>query len=93
MNGPRGSLTFSWWNLHDFAHYDAARSSDPRWPKSHAHYEAKKGRILAAFQELFGSQFPDLLAVCEITREAAQDLVAGLPPGFNVVCFARILAR
>ena len=44
-----------------------------------AHYEAKKGRILAAFQELFGAQFPDLLAVCEITREAAQDLLAELP--------------
>ena len=83
MNGLPRFLTFGWWNLHDFAHYDAARSSDPRWPKLHAHYEAKRGRILAALQELFGKEFPDLLAVCEITREAAQDLAARLPPGFK----------
>ncbi len=41
-------------------------------------------RLLAAFQELFGEGFPDLLAVCEITREAAQDLTTKLPPGFSI---------
>jgi endonuclease/exonuclease/phosphatase family metal-dependent hydrolase len=84
MNGQPGFLTFGWWNLHNFAHYDAARSSDPRWPKLSAHYEAKRERVLAALQELFGQALPDLLAVCEITRQAAHDLAARLPPGFNV---------
>jgi endonuclease/exonuclease/phosphatase family metal-dependent hydrolase len=77
-------LNFAWWNLHNFAHYDADRSGDQRWPKSDAHYEAKRERILAAFRELFEDRFPDLLAVCEITREAARDLAARLPAGFDL---------
>jgi endonuclease/exonuclease/phosphatase family metal-dependent hydrolase len=84
MNGQPGFLTFAWWNLHDFAHHNAVRSSDPRWPKRHEDYEAKRNRILAAFQEVFGKEYPDLIAVCEITREAAQDLAARLPGGFGV---------
>jgi endonuclease/exonuclease/phosphatase family metal-dependent hydrolase len=87
MLGQAGFLTFGWWNLHDFAHYDAARISLQRWPKSHVDYEAKRERILAAFEQLFGEGFPDLLAVCEITREAAQDLSTKLPHSFNLtVC-------
>ncbi|WP_088257563.1 endonuclease/exonuclease/phosphatase family protein [Fimbriiglobus ruber] len=77
-------LTFGWWNLHNFAHYDADRTSDPRWPRLLAHYEAKRTVILTAFQELFADEFPDLLAVCEITREAARDLTARLPGGYNL---------
>ena len=46
MNGQPGFLTFAWWNLHNFAHYDAARCSNPRWPKRQADYEAKRDRIL-----------------------------------------------
>lgn len=84
MNGQPGFLTFGWWNLHNFAHYDATRCSEQRWPKLPTHYEAKRGRILTAFGEMFGGKFPDLFAVCEITREAAQDLATRLPPGFNV---------
>lgn len=84
MIGQPGFLNFCWWNLHDFAHYDAARTSDPRWPKLQAHYEAKRDQMLAAFGELFAKQYPDLLAVCEITREAAQDLAKRLPPGFEL---------
>ncbi len=45
---------------------------------------AKRDRILTAFQEVFGKEYPDLLAVCEITREAAQDLVARFPGVFRV---------
>src|SRR5262249_25265781 len=84
MSRQSRCLTFAWWNLHDFAHYDATRISDPRWPKRQADYEAKRDRILTAFQELFGEQYPDLLAVCEITREAAKDLSARLPAGFRL---------
>ena len=84
MNGQRRLLSFAWWNLHDFAHYDAARCGDARWPKRREDYEAKRGRILTAFQEAFENQYPDLLAACEITREAAQDLATRLPAGFSV---------
>jgi len=89
MNGLPGCVTFAWWNLHDFAHYDAGRCSDPRWPKEHANYEAKKARILLAFQEVFGKKPPELFAVCEITREAAEDLAACLPASFSVAVSPR----
>jgi len=78
------TLSFLWWNLHNFAHYDRARSSDPRWPKGNTEFEAKRDKLLAAFQELFAGEYPDLLAVCEITREAARDLRTRLPGGFDV---------
>ena len=82
MNPPARSLTFAWWNLHDFAHFDAARDTERRWPKRLEDYEAKRDRVLAAFGELFGAGFPDLLAVCEITRDAARDLLARMPAGY-----------
>jgi endonuclease/exonuclease/phosphatase family metal-dependent hydrolase len=84
MNGSLRFLRFGWWNLHNFAHFDANRISDPRWPARPDHYAAKRERLLTTFPELFGSDLFDLLAVCEITREAARDLVTRLPPGFNV---------
>ena len=77
-------LTFAWWNLHNFSHFDAARSSHARWPKRPEDYEAKRDRILAALREIFGKDDPDLLAVCEITREAAQGLAAMVPAHFEV---------
>lgn len=73
-----------WWNLHNFAHYDASQSSATRWPTSQADYEAKRDRVLVAFQEMFGKDYPDLIAVCEITRIAASDLANRLPTGFSV---------
>jgi endonuclease/exonuclease/phosphatase family metal-dependent hydrolase len=76
-------LSFCWWNLHHYAHYDACRISDPRWPKSPSHYEGKTERILVALRELYQDRFPDLLAFSEITREAARDLAAGLPGKYN----------
>ncbi len=81
---PPNRLTLAWWNLHNFAHYDADRSSLERRPKQMGHYTEKRDRILAVFEELVGSGFPDLFAVGEITREAAQDLITRLPSGFDV---------
>jgi endonuclease/exonuclease/phosphatase family metal-dependent hydrolase len=49
-----------------------------------AHYEAKRDRILDVCNSYPGIGFPDILVVCEITREAAQDLVKRLPSGFGV---------
>jgi endonuclease/exonuclease/phosphatase family metal-dependent hydrolase len=84
MAGQKKTLSFCWWNLHDFAHYDAGQLSDPRWPRNPADYETKMRRVLAALQEMNAGRFPDLLAVCEITREAAADLASRMKPAFDV---------
>lgn len=84
MVGPQKAITFCWWNLHNFAHFEAGNASESRWPKRVNDFEDKRDRIVATLQELFGNKFPDLLAVCEITREAASDL-AGRMPAFDVV--------
>lgn len=84
MAGQRAALSFCWWNLHDFAHFDASRASERRWPKRAEDFEAKRDRILEALRELFARGFPDLLAVCEVTREAASDLSSRMSPAFDV---------
>lgn len=77
-------LTFCWWNVHNFAHHDSNRTSAPRWPKRPQDYTAKRDRLLAAFGEMFAAGRPDLIAVCEVTREAVRDLARHLPAGFEV---------
>ena len=84
LAGKPVSLSFCWWNLHDFAHFDAGRASERRWPKRAVDFEAKRDRILETLQELFAGDFPDLLAVCEITREAASELGGRMSPAFAV---------
>jgi endonuclease/exonuclease/phosphatase family metal-dependent hydrolase len=84
MTSARKCLTFAWWNLHDCAHFHPDRISHSRWPKSQADYDAKIERIGDALQEMFPSGLPDLLAVCEITREAAQTLTQRLSPLYKV---------
>lgn len=84
MSEPIRNLTFAWWNVRDFAHYDETRLSDPRWPKQPPDYEAKRNRILDALNQIFGDDFPDLLGICEITREAARDIAKLLPGDFHV---------
>jgi hypothetical protein len=79
-----GALTFCWWNLHNFAHHDLARASHRRWPARQGDYEARRDRALAALAELFGKRYPHLLAVCEVTREAAHDLAGRLPGVYHV---------
>ena len=78
MTGPPRVLSFVWWNLHNFAHFDIAKISHERWPKSQKDYDAKRDRILEALREVFGKRNPHLLAFCEITREAAQDLASSI---------------
>jgi endonuclease/exonuclease/phosphatase family metal-dependent hydrolase len=78
------ALSFCWWNLHDFAHFDAGLASEPRWPKQAKDFETKRDRILAALKDLFAGGFPDLLAVCEVTREAASELAGRMSPAFEV---------
>lgn len=81
-DSPR--LTFAWWNLHDFAHYDRAKISDPRWPKRLEDYEAKRQRIVTVLDQVFANEELQLLAACEITPEAASDLAAMLPGSFDL---------
>lgn len=85
MAASQAALSFCWWNLHDFAHFDASRASERRWPKRAEDFEAKRGRILATLKELFAGGFPDLLAVCEVTREAVTELGARMSPACEVV--------
>jgi endonuclease/exonuclease/phosphatase family metal-dependent hydrolase len=85
MAAQQRYLRFAWWNLHDFAHFDRNRRSHPRWPQRKSHHTTKRDRVLAALDELFGTDYPDLLALCEITREAAVDLRNSLPAGFNLI--------
>lgn len=84
MAGQQRHLRFAWWNLHNFAHYDPDRRIDPRRLKSQAAYDLKRGRVLAALHELFASDYPDVLAVCEITRAAAVDLRSQLPGDYTL---------
>lgn len=84
MTGQRAALSFCWWNLCDLAHFEAVNASKPRWPKRAKDFETKRDRILTTLQELFAGGFPDLLAVCEITREAASDVAGRMSPGFGV---------
>jgi hypothetical protein len=85
LNERRRFFSFAWWNLHNFAHYDRARISHPRWPRRRADAEAKRDRILAALGEVFGTSYPDLIAVCEITQKAASDLGARLPGRYEIL--------
>lgn len=67
-------LRFCWWNVQDFAHFDANRSAVPRWPASVGEYEEKRRRVEAAFDAMFGSDLPEIVGLCELTRAAAEDL-------------------
>jgi endonuclease/exonuclease/phosphatase family metal-dependent hydrolase len=74
---------FGWWNLHNFAHFDPDRVAERgRWPNTQQEYDEKLGRVRAALSEAFGEALPDLLAVCEITRPAAEALRSRLPAGY-----------
>jgi endonuclease/exonuclease/phosphatase family metal-dependent hydrolase len=84
MAGQQATLSFCWWNLHNFAHFDAHRASERRWPKRAEDFEAKRDRVLAALRELFPGGFPDLLAVCEVTRKAASELKDRMSPDFDI---------
>jgi hypothetical protein len=78
-------LRFCWWNVQDFAHFDAARSLFDRWPSSTDEYAEKRRRVIAAFDAMFGSNEPDVIALGEITRPAAEDLQRVKFPGHDLV--------
>jgi endonuclease/exonuclease/phosphatase family metal-dependent hydrolase len=88
MTAQPRTLTFCWWNLHNFAHYDAASSSKKRRWRSQADYDAQKRRFHDTFKQIFPGDSPDLLAFCEVTREAAKELAVELPGGFDLTVAA-----
>ena len=73
MATPR-ELRFCWWNVQDFAHFDANRALVERWPASADQYLEKHRRVEAAFDGMFGTDMPDVIGLCEITKAAAEDL-------------------
>ncbi len=74
MATPR-ELRFCWWNVQDFAHFDANRVGyEGRWPFSPDQYAEKRRRVEAAFDAMFGADLPDLIGLCEITKAAAEEL-------------------
>lgn len=76
-------LGIFWWNTHNFFHYDAARKGD-RWPSSPGVYIEKCNRVdnaLMAFFENYNK--PEIIAFCEITNRASEDLKNRLLADYN----------
>ncbi len=67
-------LRFIWWNVCDFAHFDPAMAERDRWPSSHAMFQEKLRRIDQTLTGLYGDNLPELIGLCEMTREAAKAL-------------------
>ncbi|MGC4115839.1 MAG: hypothetical protein QM765_14835 [Myxococcales bacterium] len=84
---PR-ALRFLWWNLDHLNHYDATRAGEKNWPRSAAEHGAKRAAITQVLTAIANdSGRPDLLALCEVTRQAAIDLRDRLFPGYEVESF------
>ncbi len=77
-------LRFVWWNVQSFGHYDTAWVADPRLPRSAGEYTAKRVRVAAALRAVLAEGGLDLIALAEITCEAAADLAQDVCPGFKV---------
>ncbi|MDY3559805.1 endonuclease/exonuclease/phosphatase family protein [Gemmata sp. JC673] len=79
------AIRFAWWNVNNFAHYDVAHASEPRWPREPAAYAAKCARVDAALQHLVATQAPDVLGLGEITAAAAEELQSRLLSGYELI--------
>ncbi len=75
---------FVWWNVQSFGHYEDAWVTDPRLPRSPAEYAAKRERVAAVLRQLNAQEQLDLIALAEITSEAALDLRQTVCPDFEV---------
>lgn len=78
-------LRFAWWNLQDFAHFNANRLGVKRWPESADEYAAKCRAVDAAFDRVFGTDPPEVIGLCEVTETAAQELRQRKFPGHTLV--------
>jgi endonuclease/exonuclease/phosphatase family metal-dependent hydrolase len=79
------SVRFAWWNVNNFAHYDANRAGEDRWPLDPAAYDAKCARVDAALRDLLDTHAPDILGLGEITSDAAEALRSRLLPEFELI--------
>ncbi|HET6250382.1 MAG TPA: endonuclease/exonuclease/phosphatase family protein [Tepidisphaeraceae bacterium] len=74
-------LRFLWWNVQDLAHFTPRMQAIERWPKSPDEYAAKLARVsevIRSSSEKNGT--PELVALAEVTLEAAADLKRTLFP-------------
>jgi endonuclease/exonuclease/phosphatase family metal-dependent hydrolase len=78
------SLRFVWWNVADFAHFDEGRAEEVRWPVRPEEYEEKCKRVDGVLRGLMEHGRPDVVALAEVTRQAAQDLRDRMFEGFEV---------
>ncbi len=77
-------LRFAWWNVESLAHYDSARASMERWPRSQEEFAVHLDRIANGLRELRRIASPDFIGLAEVTRPAAVALRDAVFPGFDV---------
>jgi hypothetical protein len=82
------TVDFLWWNLQNFAHFDARKGDDARWPKSTAEYDEKLRRIEVVITTLPTKRLPGLLAFAEVSKEAANGLRNRICPSYEVYSLA-----
>lgn len=86
-------LNFVWWNVQDFAHFDISQATYERWPKSKSEYLEKRRRVETVLGSLSANNRPQLLALAEITEQAANDLRDKLFPEYRVFSLASLYDR
>ncbi|AWM39519.1 hypothetical protein GobsT_21440 [Gemmata obscuriglobus] len=79
------AIRFAWWNVNNFAHYDASRAGQERWPLEPPAYAEKCARVDAALQHLVATQAPDVLGLGEITATAAEELRNRALSGYELI--------
>lgn len=78
------SLNFIWWNAYNFAHFDIKRAGKPRWPASPAEFDEKLRRVEMVLTAVNQDTPLQLIALAEVTDEAAIAIRDRLFPGFKV---------
>ncbi len=75
---------FVWWNVGGLAHYDPERAGEDRWPRSADALQLQMQRVSAVLKEISRPNPPTLIALCEVTRDAAVALRNQLWPDHQV---------
>lgn len=75
---------FVWWNVGGLASFDRRRVAERGWPRSAEESEAQFDRIAGVFNEIGSAGRIHLVALGEITRQAAEQLVARVFPGYSL---------
>jgi Endonuclease/Exonuclease/phosphatase family len=82
---PISALECLWWNVQDFAHFDPDRSAVKRWPESPEMYAEKMRRVIETVDAIDATETPDVIGLCEVTPQAARDLVTRRFPNHKIV--------